>query len=379
MVLRAVFIARVAVLGLTLACSSSSTSSVDGAVSLDGARLDGHAKVGADGMSVLLDAGPPRSDGSLAETRLAKDASVGLVLDAAKHDGARPLDGGADIGRNVAIDATTSDGKKTSPDGAIGDAPQPRVGTCGLPIPLSIKTGHTEVAATTVGAEHIVELPCAATSGDVVFALSIDEPSLVYADTFGAAWNTALLFTDTCPPTGSPEDTADFVNCSDDACGSEQSQATAVLGYGKHYLILSGVDGEVGDVTLHLERAAIGNGARIPLPAGEGSLTGTTAGAGTSVLCEAGGPEDSYWWLTCPDFPGGSFSASTCIGTSFDTVLALQVPRAGAVLCNDDDNACGRQSTVAADIPVGAGLQVLLVDGQVASSAGPYALAYTRP
>jgi hypothetical protein len=144
-------------------------------------------------------------------------------------------------------------------------------------------------------------------------------------------------------------------------------------------LILSGGHGETGEVTIHLDRTAVGGGMLLPMPAGTGSFVGVTSGLGTSALCEAGGAEDTYWWTTCPDFAGGDFFASTCGGTTYDTVLAMQIPRSAAVVCNDDDNTCGRQSTVAVTLAPGAGLHSLLVDGQVGTSVGPYTLAYTRP
>jgi hypothetical protein len=257
----------------------------------------------------------------------------------------------------------------------------PRPGTCANPIPIPLGTMHTDMRATNVGADHLFEIPCAQNGADVVFSISVEDLELVYADTFGASWNTILLFSETCPPDINAGDvTSGLDSCSDDACGTAQSQAMALVGYGTHYLILSGGHGESGEATIHLNRTSMGSGLLLPMPAGTGSLVGTTSGlGGLSDLCEAGGPEDTYWWTTCPDFAGGDFFASTCGGTSYDTVLVLQVPQSGVVACNDDDNTCGRQSTVTIALPPGAGLQSLLVDGHVGTSAGPYTLAYTRP
>jgi hypothetical protein len=221
-----------------------------------------------------------------------------------------------------------------------------------------------------VGADHQVEIPCAPNGADVVFSIAVEEPELIYADTFGASWNTILHFSDTCPPDPGAVGSADGINeCSDDACDTEQSQVTAVVAYGTHYLILSGANGESGEATIHIDRTFIGNGVLLPFPQGTGSLAGVTSGNGQTVLCEAGGPEDTYWWTTCPDFVGDSFYASTCVGTSYDTVLALQIPRSGVVACNDDDiTTCGMRSTVTAALPPGAGLQTLLVDGHVGTN-----------
>jgi hypothetical protein len=91
------------------------------------------------------------------------------------------------------------------------------------------------------------------------------------------------------------------------------------------------------------------------------------------------GRADTYWWTTCPDYAGGAFSASTCTGTSFDTVLSLQVPRTDALSCVNDTEACGRQSLLRTTVPPGAGLNVLSLGGGAAVAAGPYVLTYTRP
>jgi hypothetical protein len=239
---------------------------------------------------------------------------------------------------------------------------------------------HADTLATNVGADHLFEIPCAENGADVVLAVSVEDSELVYADTFGASWDTILFFSETCPPDGSAGAyTSGFDGCSDDACGTSQSQAMALLGYGTHYLILSGAHGETGQAIIHFDRTVVGNGVLLPMPPGSGSVDGVTSGQGLSDLCEAGGPEDTYWWTTCPDFPGGEFFASTCGETLYDTVLALQIPRARAVVCNDDDNLCGRQSSVSMAVPPGSGLQSLLVDGHVGKAAGPYSLAYTRP
>ena len=122
----------------------------------------------------------------------------------------------------------------------------------------------------------------------------------------------------------------------------------------------------------------MGNGKNLSLPEGSGTLTGTTSGTGFMALCEAGGPEDCYWWASCPDYAGGSLSASTCTGTDFDTVLALQIPSADSVSCANGDS-CGLQELMTTTIPPGAGMHVLTVDGDVRSSAGAYTLTYSRP
>jgi hypothetical protein len=200
---------------------------------------------------------------------------------------------------------------------------------------------------------------------------------MVYADTFGATWNTILAISPTCPLTA-PTAYPGMVGCNDDACGTAQSQVFAILPNGRHYLVLSGVNGDSGSVTIHIQHAQVADSRNLSLPEGSGTLTGKTSGSGSMALCEAGGPEDCYWWVSCPDYAGGTLSASTCAGTAFDTVLSLQIPSNDTVSCANGDS-CGLQELMTAAIPSGAGMHVLTVDGDVHSSAGAYTLTYSRP
>ena len=110
---------------------------------------------------------------------------------------------------------------------------------------------------------------------------------------------------------------------------------------------------------------------------GATTSTGTTSGVGTLYQCDAGGPENAYWWRTCPTDAGGTFTASTCTGTGFDTILSFQLPAAEAVMCDDDT--CSFQSTVSAAIPAGAGLFAVAVDGFSSAKHGAYTLTASRP
>jgi hypothetical protein len=230
----------------------------------------------------------------------------------------------------------------------------------------------------TSDADHILDIPCANNGRDVVIRFAVTDRELVYAHTFGATWNTALFFSQSCdtpqPPAGD-----DMVSCNDDACDTQQSQVSAIVTYGWHYLIVSGIDDASGEVSVHFERASIGNGPLSTLDPGAGSVQGKTSGQGGSSQCEASGPENSYWWAGCPDYAGGAFQASTCGGATFDTVLALQIPRTQALECNDDFDTCGLQSSLDSTIPPGAGLNIVTVDSSTTSNSGNYTLSYTRP
>ncbi len=321
------------------------------------------------------------------------DASI--VSEAGVRDAAGSEAGAPRDTKPGAIDAANSDGKNdvvkrdTKADGkrdAAGDATDepdlpvepPKPGTCAAPIEIPYTT-HIELTADTTDAEHLVDFPCAANGADIVFKVRSDGDELVYADTFGTTWNTALFFSKTCPLPGLPpgEGTA---ACNDDACGTSQSQAFAILPYGYHYLIVSGVNGESGPLKLRYERAPLGNGVPAILLPGDSAVVGATSGTDTTRTCEMTGPKNSYWWVTCPTDLGGPFIASTCFGAEWDAALILQVPRLeDSPSCADDDQSCGVQATLAATIPPGAGLAVLTVTGNLMRSYGPYTLTYSRP
>ena len=267
----------------------------------------------------------------------------------------------------------------TSGSGDAGvDAP-PAVGSDNCASAPQIKlegSGRIRLRANTTTAARDMDPPCAAGSGgpDVFFRLAVDRRSLVYVDTFGSNANTVVFFTSTCSG-GTMAGGAQ--SCSDDACGLPQSQAVADLSNGAHYLVVSGKAGATFDTMINLEYTVVSNTAVHPLPAGPSTLTGTTMGVGNIYACEASGPETSYWWLTCPSFTEMPMMSSTCTGTAFDTVLSLQVPRAGGVACGNDN--CGFQAALTAPVPAGAGLNVLSVTGPTLQSKGAFTLQVVRP
>ena len=281
-------------------------------------------------------------------------------------------------GGDGSLGGTAATGGDSGSGGAAGGAAGD--GTCDSPYMIPTDVAHADITVdTATGRTHDFDLPCVQNSTTVVLSFILTESQLVYADTFGAGWNTALFFADSCDASAPAQGGPGTSVCSDDACGTSQSQAVAMLGYGQHYLIVSGASGASGTVTVHFQHTLIGNGPLTLLPAGSGTMSGTTSGVGASNQCQASAPDNSYWWVTCPSFAGGSFRASTCNGASFDTVLAMNVPRSGTSICADDDPSCGVQSSVSTNVAAGAGIQVLTVDGNSGSNSGPYTLTYTRP
>jgi hypothetical protein len=252
-------------------------------------------------------------------------------------------------------------------------------GSCEAPIPIPTDSSQTDITVDTTGRAHITDVPCATTGSTVVLSFVLTQPELVYADTFGASWNTVLAFGDYCDGASGVLPATGTSTCNNDACGTSQSQAIALMGYGRHYLFVTGPPNQSGQVTVHFQHALAGTGPLTPLPAGIGTLQGTTSGTGGVSLCEASAPENSYWWSSCSTYQGGVLAASTCTGTTFDTVLSLQVPRAGTLNCSDDEPTCGVWSKMSVVIPKGAGIVVLTVDGGTGSAKGAYTLTYQRP
>jgi hypothetical protein len=257
------------------------------------------------------------------------------------------------------------------------DAP-PAVGSDNCTSAPQIKlegSGRIRLRANTTTAARELDPPCAVGSGgpDVFFRLAVDRRSLVYVDTFGANANTVVFFASTC--SGGMAGGAQ--SCSDDACGVPQSQAVADLPNGAHYLVVSGKAGATFDTMINLEYTVVSNTMVQPLPAGPSTLTGTTTGVGNIYVCEASGPEASYWWLTCPSFTEMPVMSSTCTGTAFDTVLSFQAPRTGLVACSNDS--CGFQAALSGPVPAGAGLNVLSVTGPTLQNKGAFTLQVNRP
>lgn len=235
------------------------------------------------------------------------------------------------------------------------------------------QTMSLTIPATTVGAKADLAASCG-TSGqpDVFFKFTLTRRELVYADTFGAGHNT-LYFASACDKVITKQTTAGDQLCSSDACGTTQAQVAALLDPGTYYLVLAGD----GATTIHFQHAQVGSGSVNPLPKGSSTLTGTTSGLGNLQQCDAAGPENAYWWTTCAGDTGGAFTGSTCGATAFDTIVSLQLPGTNAVMCDDDT--CSFQSTVNAQIPAGAGLYVLAVDGFSQAKHGAYTLTSNRP
>ncbi len=370
-----------------LGCSSKSAKNVDGGNASEAGGRDGPLR--ADGLgardardgggadrAVTEAGGGPDTKNTAPDT---KSTAIDTGSDGARDS--RPV--GAEVAADISNRDLGADRQADATNDAVGDvlaadAALPS-GTCVSPIDIPY-VAQIDLTASTAGADHVLDFPCAANGADIVFRIRTDGPEMVYADTFGTTWNTALLFSDSCDVVAPPEDDG-MTTCNDDACGTSQSQAFATFEYGYHYLIVSGVNGDSGPLKLHFEHATLGNGPPVYLPAGTSALAGTSGGIDSSRTCDMAGPKNSYWWTTCPSDLGGPFSASTCNGTAWDSALILQIPRLGddGVTCAEDDLTCGVEATLQATIPDGAGMAVLSVTGHLLRDYGDYTFGYTRP
>jgi len=288
-----------------------------------------------------------------------------------------PNDSNPTNGSDAGVDGSVVDGSVNPIDGG-GPGPVAAANDlCANATAISISDMHAQLVANPVGAHADLAPPCG-TAGqpDVFFKFELSRRELVYADTFGATGNTALYFASSCSTARTVSTTPGDAVCSTGACGLGQSQVVALLDPGTHYLVMSGQ----AAANIHFQHVEVGNGTVGSLAQGSSTITGATSsnGFGTLYACDGGGAENSYWWRTCPNDAGGSFQGSTCgVGTNFDTILSLQMPGSEAVMCDDDT--CSFQSTVSANIPAGAGLFVISVDGFSSARHGNYTLTATRP
>ena len=250
-------------------------------------------------------------------------------------------------------------------------------------IPLSAANPRVDLLTSTLGATHDIDVSCSPGAGpDVFYKFVFAKRVLIYADTFGASWNTSLfLLDDSCNPITTSTTPGDSV-CSTGACGTSQGRIVALLEPGFYRLGLSGQGGASGTATIHFEWTLAGSGNIAPLPKGMSTQTGTTGGGGNidglDSKCLAAGGEDSYWWARCPNDAAGSVTASTCGGADWDSIVDVQIP-GGTKTYTCAEGTCGNQSSLTTAVPAGAGLGVVSIDGQGGTDYGNYSMIVTRP
>jgi hypothetical protein len=227
--------------------------------------------------------------------------------------------------------------------------------------------GSTVNAATDTGA-------CMGSNNSVYYRIDIIARSIVYVDTFTSTTNTVVGFRTT---TAGPS-----TSCNDNSCAGMQSQTAIIANVGPLYIEVGNAMGGTGAFNLRytIQLAGGGDAAQITPTTMVQTLDGTTAGGTNGVAQSCGSmtsaPEDAFYFFTCPADPARAFHASSC-GSSYDTLIetrSVGVP----VACNDDAGLeCGLGSSATANIPAGAGLHVVYMDGFSSGSTGAYRMQYS--
>lgn len=258
--------------------------------------------------------------------------------------------------------------------------PAPANDTSNGAITISLSQPTQTITATTLGANTDASIPttCGASicapSGmgnptpDVYYTFTLQQREIVYADTFGANYDTVLQLQNAAGQNITPPTISD-ITCSNDSCTSRQSQIAAVLPAGVYFLVVSGCAGTSGVTPVRFQHlpAATNVNARRSLTTPQFDITGTLPANGRSntSACSGAGTEDMYWFLTCPNDPARLLHATTCnAGTAFDSVLYERTPgRMPDTVCNDDASfACTNRSSITSSIPAGAGVHAMYVD-----------------
>ncbi len=267
--------------------------------------------------------------------------------------------------------------------------PPPANDRCNAATEINLAAGpRITLTASTSFANHDLNAPCAGVGGaDVFYRFTLTRQEFVYADTFGATWDTKLFLATSCTAPLVRSTQSGEVLCNDNrglSCtqGGNASQIVAILPPGTYYLVLTVQAGSGGSTPLHFEHLPTGNGTTRFLSPGRVIYSGTTSGTGgVTSTCGGSGPENGFFWVTCPGAPGGSFSASTCGRATWDTVLHVYNASGTGNACNRNSTTCGStsmQSLVTTSIPAGAGLHTFFVDGW-SSAQGSYSVDVTRP
>lgn len=283
----------------------------------------------------------------------------------------------------TAVAEICGNGMDENCNGSADDACAATGDLCSSPIAIDTSLPTTTITGNTTGVGAESTSHCCSAGPDLFYSFTLTRTEYVYASTLGlATWDTSLYFTDGgCTPLAArslPE-----LVCDDDGgpneCGSLQSQAFAILTPGTYRLVVDGCGSGSGAFSVnfaHYPVGSVGNGGA--LAAGSSTVTGSLpAAAGASpATCLGTGAERSYYWLTCPTTGGGTLTATTCSGTSFDTYLAAYHSNT-TQSCADDT--CGTQTTITQSLPTGAAFHVLYMDAYNSASTGTYTLTTTRP
>jgi hypothetical protein len=206
--------------------------------------------------------------------------------------------------------------------------------------------------------------------GEIWYSFSTARETIVYFDTFGTAFDTTISIRSGC---GSMP-----LQCEDDDCSVLQDQLVRVVPPGTYQVAVHSFSAATPSGTVSLRWQMIGaTGGDDTRIAGNGTFTGSTAGASVlapSIPCmnplAGASAEDGLYFTRCPG-ASGTVTASSCTGTTYDSVLYVRAAADADLACVDDS--CGLQTSVSAGYG-GPGLYLIVVDGYN-TAVGSYSVA----
>ena len=258
---------------------------------------------------------------------------------------------------------------------------------------VNVTNGGTFSGNLLTANDNYVQRGCNGDGGrDVFYKVILTAPQVYYFDTFGSDFDTSLRVFPGVACTALTQ--AVTPQCSDDECGTDNSQLAVTLPQGESCVVIDqNSEATLGALTLHVTR---GGRTGTPLQGGMRTLTGDTCTA-TNVsnpsdpaACSDSGnnAKDVAWYFTACPGVNRQLDASTCVDVTmvhFDTVM--YVHKAGVqadLVCRDDTSGCAvrpdrtdmkADGTVLTDVNVtGPGLFWLILDAYETAACGGYRL-----
>ena len=316
------------------------------------------------------------------------------------------IDNGYDVGAscNAGVGACNRAGQKVCNGGGTGTdcnavAGNPSAETCadgidqdcnGADVSCAINDAPSGAIDISAGGTFTVDLSaarddqndagtfCGSTGGrDVFYRFTLPATEVVYFETFGANFDSVVrIYAGACTATGARQ------ACADDSCASTQTQGAVQLAAGSYCLIVDQFSSfqTLGASVLTFVRGGRTGTAITPVT---GSVTGNTTSlanqsGATSCQANASGPDQGYYFMTCPAV-SRVISADTCTGTTYDSIVSLRKGNTSTadVACADDTGCTGALQSNLPDVTVNtSGLYWFIVDGYN-GAAGAFTLNYS--
>lgn len=235
--------------------------------------------------------------------------------------------------------------------------------------------GSTTVSATLDGSRDDRAASCGGGGGrDLFYELVVPTAQVVYAATLASPADRVLaLYSGSCAQAGSE------LACANDPCaGVRGAQLARSLAAGTYCLVVDEGSASTTD-EVELEVTFAGRDGSELAGNGPWSMTGNSCSGAdlTDGSCEGNGGNASskdvmFWRLVCPG--SHSFTASTCTGTQYDSVVYTR-NEVDELSCSDDGCGGGRGSKTSLST-MGGGLLQIVVDG-FDGQCGNFTLAVT--